>query len=327
MNLIETKSHVASAVVATMIGFVVACGTDEAGPGEESSNGSTAVVVEPATRVVTTMNIVADWVANVGGERVDVFSIVPVGSDPHSHQPGARDVTKIADADLVVAIGLSLEDAWLDELVRNAGDESTVVELGDAADPLETLGADEGGGENDDNPLDPHFWLDPLRVKGVVSDIAARLSALDIDGGETYRANAQLYNQQLDELNTWIEEQVATIPGDRRVLVTSHENLRYFAERYGFEVVGTVVQGTTTEREPSAQEMARLVDAIREQRVPAIFVEASVSDRLAQRIADEAGVHVESGLYTGSLGEPGSGAGSYIEMMKTDVAIIVEALR
>ena len=302
-----------------VLGFFVACGTDETGSG---SNGPTAVAVEPSVRAVTTMNILADWVENVGGERVDVFSILPTGSDPHSYQPGARDVTKVADADVVLSVGLSLEGAWLEELVRNAaGNESKMIALGDVVDPLETH--EPGEAER----KDPHFWFDPLRVKRVVSDITARLAELDPDGGDTYRANSLSYSRQIDELHSWIQEQVVTVPRERRVLVTSHDNLRYFAERYGFKVVGTVVPGVTTEREPSAQEMAELIDAIQEARVPVIFVETTVSDRLAQRIADEAGVRVERGLYTGSLGEPGGGADTYIEMLRTDVTIIVEGLR
>ena len=160
-----------------------------------------------------------------------------------------------------------------------------------------------------------------------MSEIAARLSVLDPAGGDTYRANARAYNQELDDLDGWIQERVDWVPVERRVLVTSHDSFRYFAVRYGFVIAGTIIQGVTTEREPSAQEMAALVDAIRDQAAPVIFVETMVSDRLAHRIADEAGVRVERELSTGSLGEPGSGADSYIAMIKRDVETIIEALR
>ena len=143
--------------------------------------------------VVVTTNIVADWVENIGGEHVDVFSLVPVGADPHSFQPGAQDVAKIADAELVLSVGLGLEESWLKELLENAArDPSTIVELGEVVDPIEfgeshreevEEGAEgeedhEGHGHGID---DPHFWFDPLRVKSAVNDIATRLSVLDVD--------------------------------------------------------------------------------------------------------------------------------------------------
>ncbi len=282
---------------------------------------------------MTTINIVADWVKRVGGERVDVFPLLPPNADPHTFQPGARDTARVADANLVLTVGLGLESGWLNELIENAArDPESIIELGDAVDPItfmEMEGRDEEeeDDEHDHGPLDPHFWFDPIRVKRAVNDIAARLSVMDPDSGDFYRANAEAYKSELDELHIWIQEQVATIPADRRLLVTSHDSFQYFATTYEFEVVAAVFSGGTTEREPSAQEIAKLIDEIDEAGAPAVFTETSVSDTLAARIADEAGASIINGLYTGSLSDSSGDAGTYIDLMRYNVATIVEALK
>ena len=273
----------------------------------------------------------ADWVENVGGEHVDVFSLVPVGADPHGFQPGAQDVAKVADADLVLSVGLGLEESWLRELLENAAqDPDAIVALGEVIEPIELAEteAEEGDEEHDDHGHgihDPHFWFDPIRVQLAVSDIAARLAALDPDRADAYRANADAYNAQLDELHAWTEEQVGVIPVERRLLVTSHDSLGYFAERYGFEVVG-VILSITTEVEPSAEDLIELTEEIEKYDVPAVFGETTVSERLAESVATESGA-VLVWLYSGSLGTEGSGAETYIAMVRTNVERVTEALR
>ena len=367
-------------------------------------DAGSAAPPDSVIRVVATTSVVADWVENIGGEHVEVFSVVPAGSDPHGFQPGARDVTKIADADLVLSIGLGLEGSWLRELVENAArDPSSIVELGEAIDPIEfaeshadevelleelnhivheveggeitpeagleevreLLAAAEGdeeeqaamalgilntfeagqieaddaiealedlaaGGEEEHEGHghgleDPHFWFDPLRVKIAVDDIAARLSGLDPDRGGVYVANASAYNERLDELHSWTEEQVSVVPEERRLLLTSHDSLGYFANLYGFEVIG-VILGVSTEREPSAADLADLVEEVEEEGISAVFGETTVSERLAIAIAEESGVKLVR-LYSGALGDENSVAATYLEMVRTNVERIVEALR
>ncbi len=361
-------------------------------------------------RVVVTTSIVADWVASVGGDHVDVFSLVPVGVDPHGFQPGAQDVAKVADADLVLSIGLGLEESWLLDLLNNAAqDPEAIVELGEVIEPIEFAashaedvelledishvvheveegeidaatgleeisevldaaeaaeGEDHAGDEElpemvreiiaevdagamdpedaieeiehlteegDEEHVDhghgthdPHFWFDPIRVQVVVSDIADRLSALDPDRADAYRANADAYNAQLDDLHAWTEEQVGVIPVERRLLVTSHDSLGYFAERYDFLVVG-VILSITTEVEPSAEDLIELTEEIEKYDVPAVFGETTVSERLAESVATESGATLVR-LYSGSLGTEGSGAETYIDMLRTNVERITEAL-
>ena len=447
-----------------MLAALAACSDDESDApaaepaAQETPAAQTQAAAEPAEpiRVVATTSIVADWVANVGGDHVDVFSLVPVGVDPHSFQPGAQDVAKVADADLVLSIGLSLEEAWLLDLIENAApDPSAILALGEVIEPIEFAAShaeevemlegishvvheveegeidaatglaeisdlldaaeaaeddhaeeeddhaeeeddhaeeeeeeddhaeeegDDHAEEEDDHAHeedahageeelhemvreiiaevdagamsaeeaieeiehlaeegeegheghghgmhDPHFWFDPIRVQVVISDIADRLSALDPDRADVYRANADAYNAQLDELHAWTEEQVGAIPMDRRLLVTSHDSLGYFADRYGFEVVGTVIPGGSTEVEPSAEDLIELTEEIAKYNVPAVFGETIVSERLAASIAAESGAVLVQ-LYSGSLGTEGSGAETFIGMIRTNVERIAEAL-
>ena len=313
----------------------------------EAARVTTSTGSPTKINVVTTSNIIADWARAVGQERVDVFSLLPSNTDPHTFQPGARDVAQVADAGLVLSIGLSLEADWLEDLVRNAAsDPSVVVELGNDIDPLyfqelqdgheeteagahdkEADGDEEVADSPDDNhgSLDPHFWFDPLRVKQAVNSIAAQLSTLDPEGQASYLENAAVYNEELDALHTWIEERVARLPEERKLLVTSHDSFQYFAKRYGFEVVGAIFP-ISTESEPTAQELAELIETIKHAQAPAVFAEKSHSARLGQRVSEETGATLIGGLYTGSLSEPGGDAATYIDLMRYNVETIVEAL-
>lgn len=174
--------------------------------------------------------------------------------------------------------------------------------------------------------LDPHFWFDPARVDVAVKTIAARLSAIDPESTDLYFANASAYGEELDELHAWTQEQVKLVSPERRLLVTSHDSLSYFAELYGFEVVGLVIPSLSTHVEPSAEHIAGLQDVIREHDVPAVFGETTVSEKLAQSLAMETGTELVQ-LYSGALGEEGSGAETYLGMVRTNVERIVEALK
>ncbi len=185
---------------------------------------------------------------------------------------------------------------------------------------------EEEGEEHAHGELDPHFWFDPVRVQQAVNSIAAQLSTADPAGQTFYRDNAAAYNRELDDLHAWITEQVSVLPDDHRVLVTSHDSFQYFAQRYGFEVAGAIFP-VTTEIEPTAQDLAMLIETIEHEGVPAVFTEKSHVSRLAQRVAEETGATLIGGLYTGSLGETGGEAGTYIDLMRHNTTTIVEALQ
>ena len=191
--------------------------------------------------------------------------------------------------------------------------------------------ADEGDGHHDEHghahgPLDPHFWFDPNRVKIAVNDIAVRFAGLDPEGASFYYQNAADYAVQLDELHSWIQERVELVQPERRLLVTSHDTFAYFADVYGFEVIGALIPSLAPDVEPSADHITGLVDVIREHNAPAVFSETTVSGKLPQALARETGA-VFAQLYADSLGEKGSAAGTYLGMVRANVERIVEALK
>ena len=295
--------------VTTIAMAVSACGSSD----QDSGNAF--------VDIVTTSNIAEDWVRRIGSTRVSVFSLVPTGADPHTFQPGARDVTRVADAHVIFSMGLGLEKGWLEDMLDTASSASGVlIVLGEVTEPIKV------GGQGVD-VFDPHFWFDPVRVKLAIAEIALTMTALDPEGAQLYRDNSIAYLQELDELHAWAQKILATVPLARRVLVTSHDTLGYLADRYDYEVVGTLMPGMTTDGEPSARDLTDLVDIITALGVPAIFVENTTSDRLANRIAEEANVDVVSSLYTGSLSADDDGAGTYSAMMRANIIAIVEALR
>ena len=179
---------------------------------------------------------------------------------------------------------------------------------------------------HDHGPLDPHFWFDPIRVETAVKVIAARLSAMDPENAGVYFENASEYGQQLHELHIWTQEQVSAVAPGRRLLVTSHDTFSYFADAYGFEVVGLVIPSFGPQVEPSAEHIAGLVDVVREHNVPAVFAETTVNQKLVEAVGAETGAKVVQ-LYTDSMGAEGSGADTYFSMVRTNVELIVEALK
>lgn len=272
---------------------------------------------EPAPVILASTTFLADITRNVAGDRLPVESLLPVGADPHSYEPTPQDVAKIEQSKLLILNGAEYEH-FLEDLLENAGGEREVVEAS-AGLSLRTDPEGEHG-------VDPHLWLDPNHVIFYVENIREGLTHLDPDGAAIYQSNAEAYLAELQELDAWIIEQAAQIPAERRLLVTNHEALGYFVDRYGFTVAGTVVESFSSDAAPSARQMAALVEQIRSSGAPAIFLDASDNPSLARQIAEETGVTVVTSLHLESLTD-GPPAASYIEMMKHNVTQIVEALR
>ncbi len=385
-------------------------------PPEVPATGDGPAAESQPLRIVTSGSIVADWVHQIGGDHVEVSALVPPGGDMHMFQPGPQDVARVADADMVVMIGMGLETGWLDQLFEQArADQAVVISLEEFIDPLPYLpmggaedahgdeeehghdedahGDEEGHGHDEDahddeeehghdedahghdedadadhedahgheeddhdedahghdadedhedgheeamedahghdhhehGSDDPHFWFDPPRVRAVVTSLAQAMGAADPEHAEIYAERAHRYDHELEELHSWIIEQVSVLSAEQRVLVTSHDSFQYFAHLYDFEIVGTIIPSLGTSAEIEAQALARLVDTIKDHGVNAIFTEA-LTDKLAANLAQETGVGVVVRLYTGSLGVSGSGAETYIDMMRHNVETMVQAL-
>jgi zinc/manganese transport system substrate-binding protein/manganese/iron transport system substrate-binding protein len=270
---------------------------------------------DTSVRVVATTTVFADLVGQVGGAEVSVRSLVPAGGEPHTFDPRPSDVIAFADADLVVLNGLGLDD-WVVELVGEAGSDAVVVHLGEDL-PGAVYIQDESGG------LNPHLWLNVAYARSYLDRIAEALADVDPHGAGGYRQRATAYAAELDELDTYAREQLAAIPAGQRRIVSFHDAFPYFAAAYGLEVVGTVVSAPG--QDPSAGQVAALIDAIRESGARAILSEAQFPSELAEQIAAETGATVIADLYTDSLGEaPGD---TYLGMVRWDVNRIVDALR
>jgi len=279
------------------------------GCGSSASDSGKTVPV-----ILTSTTVLADIVRNIAGDRVEVESLLPIGTDPHSYQPTPQDVAKFAKSKLLIINGADYEQ-FLESLLENAGGERTTLEASAGIHPREEAGS-----------VDPHLWLDPNNVIRYVENIRDGLIQFDPAGEAVYKTNADTYLRQLTELNAWIDEQVQQIPAEKRLLVTNHEALGYFAERYGFTVVGTVIESFSSDASPSAQQMAGLIDQIKASRAPAIFLDAGDNMSLAQQIADETGVRVVTDLHLESLTN-GVPAATYLDMMKHNVTQIVKALK
>jgi manganese/iron transport system substrate-binding protein len=327
VGTMQIKTCKALILTGLVVLILAACGS--ATPASET--GTEVGTLEAASlapgerlRVVATTNIVGDVARNVGGETVDLTVLMAPGVDPHSYVPTADDTRAIHDAHLVLANGAGLE-ANLDEMLKNAGGKALHVQLSEGLELLQLSGETVQGDAGSHGDADPHVWFSVPNVIHWVGTISDALSALDPDNAPIYGENAQAYVVELEALDAWIQQQVNGIPPANRRLVTNHPAFGYLANRYGLEQVGAVYP-ISPSAEPSARDISALQDVIREYGVPAIFTESTANPQLAEQVARDTGVKLVP-LYTGSLSAPGGGAESYLELMRTDVRAIVEALR
>jgi zinc/manganese transport system substrate-binding protein len=277
--------------------------------------------------VVASFSILADFVREVGGERVRIDTLVGPDQDAHVFQPAPGDARRIAAARVVVLNGLGFE-GWMTRLIRAANFQGTQVV---ASQGIRTLRAEHGhshghghGHSHSHGHTDPHIWQDPKRAQVMVRRIAAGLSAADPAGRVAYEANAARYNERLEALHAWVEAQYADIPRARRRIVTSHDAFAYYGERYGIDFLAA--QGVTTRGEPSAQHIARLVQQIRRERITAIFIEGMANQRILEQVAAESGARIGGTLYSDALSGADGPAPTYEAMIRHNTNRIVEAL-
>jgi zinc/manganese transport system substrate-binding protein len=320
----RSSSRVLAALLASVAVVLASCGDEE---------GSSSTSTDDRPTVVVTTNILGDVVENLVGDEFQIVTIMPVGSDPHEFQPSAQQVAQIGAADGLIVNGAGFEEGLLDVIESAEGDGVPVFE---AIGAVATIGFggghhDEQGDEDEDEHEhggdDPHFFTDPARMAiaadAIVAFLIANVDGVDVD---VLDANAAAYVAELEALDREVETVLADIPAKRRVLVTNHEVFGYFANRYGFEVIGTVIPSGTTVGGASAQELVELAGVIEHEGVPAIFTDTSSSDKLASTLADEVGEVEVVELFSESLGSDDSQGATYLDMVRTNAERIAAAL-
>jgi zinc/manganese transport system substrate-binding protein len=268
-------------------------------------------------KAVASFSILADLVKQVGGDHVDVTAIVGPDGDAHVFQPSPQDAKAVADAKLVVINGLGLE-GWMARLIQSSGTKAPVVVASKGVRPLQGEGEDKG-------KADPHAWQSIANAKIYVTNICDGLIAADPADKTDIEANAKSYLAKLDELESEVKAAIASIPPKNRKMITTHDAFGYFGRAYGMTFIAP--QGVSTETEPSAKDVARIIRQIKAQHIPAVFLENISDDRLMQQIARESGAKIGDKLYSDALSKPGAGADTYINMMHNNIAAFTKALK
>jgi manganese/iron transport system substrate-binding protein len=333
MKLIS-RPHRASlaAALPTVLAVLLAACTGAAGASGDPATDQPSSPAPDALRVVATTTVLADLVRQVGGEHVSVHSLVPQGGEVHTFDPTPSDATTVADAELLVTNGLGL-DEWLGDIAADAGaDDVPVVELAEDLEGVTYLEGDEhadedeheeGEDEHEGEAFNPHLWLNVGYAILYVERLTDALADVDTDNADAYRNRSAEYIAELEDLHVWASEQMAAIPDDSRRVVSFHEAFPYFADAYGLEIIGTVIDAPG--QDPSAGEVTALIDAIRDEEAAAIFTEAQFPATAAERISEETGVAIVGTLYNDSLGD--APVDTYVGMMRWNVEQVVEALR
>lgn len=302
------RTFLGRSIVAPLLALMVLLTACESRPPQGQPTGPQKLIV------VTTLTVLADLIQQAGGDKVQVKALVPPGGEVHTYQPTPDDIKSVAQAKIVFYNGAHLEE-WIDKTIRSAGKPNLPIVVLSEGLPL----IKESG--NDPNP---HLWLDVANAKAYVEKIRDGLSKMDGANAGYYTDRAKSYFAQLDELDKWIQAEVATIPKARRKLVTFHDAFPYFAERYGFSLHGVLV--ASPGKEPSARDLTALARRIKQEQVPAVFAEAQFNPKAMEVLASDTGVRVITNLYNDSL-STGPEANSYIALMKHNVTQIVNALK
>jgi zinc/manganese transport system substrate-binding protein len=278
-------------------------------------------------RVVASFSILGDLVKNVGGDRVEVVTLVAPNGDAHVYQPTPAAARAVGRARLVVVNGLGFE-GWMDRLVQTSGYQGPVVVATRGIKPREMTREEKEAHEHGARhgpKIDPHAWQDLGNGIIYVDNIARGLAAADPAGAGVYQANAAAYKAKLLALNRWVQSEFAAIPRAKRRLITSHDSLGYLGAAYDLTIISPM--GFTTESEASAGDIARLIKLIRKEKITAVFIENVTDPRLLQQVTRESGATLGGELYSDALSKPGDAAPTYIAMFKNNVTKIVAAMR
>ncbi|MGZ0052492.1 metal ABC transporter substrate-binding protein [Brevibacillus gelatini] len=302
-------------LIATVL--LAACGTPQNNSAEPGKSGNDKL------QVVTTYSILYDIVKNVGGDRVEIHSLAPVGSNPHEYDPLPADVQKTTDADVVFYNGLNLEagNAWFEKLMHTAGKSGPDAPVFRLSEGVAAKHLTSKGKESEE---DPHAWLDVRNGIKYAENARDALSKIDPAHKETYEQNAAAYIEKLRALHDEAVKQFSQIPREQRVLVTSEGAFKYFGEAYDFDAA--YIWEINSENQGTPEQVSQVVDLIREKKIPALFVETSIDPRSMEMVSAETGVPIVGKVFTDSLGKPGEDGDSYIKMMEWNIKTIYEGL-
>jgi manganese/zinc/iron transport system substrate-binding protein len=298
-----------------LMGLLTACG--------QTASEAEADLSQRPIRVVTTIGMITDVVQNVGGERVQVTGLMGPGVDPHLYKASEGDVTRMAEADAIFYNGLHLE-AKMGEVLEKMGDQAKTVAVTQGVDPSDLLAPPEFEGA-----YDPHVWFDVALWMKAIEPVRDTLIEMDPDHADLYRANAESYVAELNDLHDYVLAQAERLPADQKVLITAHDAFNYFGQAYGFEVRG--LQGISTAAEAGTADVQELADFIVERRIPAIFVESSVPPRTIEAVqaavrAQGFDVQIGGELFSDAMGDPGTEEGTYVGMVRHNIDTIVNSL-
>ena len=309
--MITRRKAVASTCAALMPGIVLHFGP--------------AYAQESSVRAIATFSILADFVRNVGGDRIDVAALVGPNGNAHVYAPSPADAKKVADAKVVFVNGLGFE-GWLDRLVKASASTAPVIVASKGIEPIEGSG-DHGAAhehEHDHGRTDPHAWQSVPNAKIYVANIRDALAALDPAGKAVYETNANSYLGRLDTLDREVRDAIAGIPAERRRVITSHNAFGYFGAAYGINF--TAPQGVSTESEASAKDVAAIITQIRRDKAAAVFLENVTDPRLVRQIAAETGAKVGGVLYSDALTDQSGDAPTYIDLIRHNLKQLAAAL-
>lgn len=306
-----------------LLAILICAGCSPTQNGPAKSVGSEASKNESPNkplRVVATYSILGDFVQKIGGDNITLTVLVGPQGDAHTYEPTPKDSLALAQADIIFENGLGFE-VWLEQLVQTSESKARRVVVTEKINPRQLVIS------STVTEIDPHVWHLPENAKQMVNSITAALAEADPQQTQVYRQRQASYLGELQELNQWIAAQVSLIPEPRRKLVTTHDTFGYFADSFGFEVLSVLGSVSSESSDPSAGQVAEVIERIREYKVPAIFAENILNAKLTAMIAEEAGVKVVPTLYTDALGPLDSPGKDYLGMMRYNVQTMVEALR
>jgi zinc/manganese transport system substrate-binding protein len=280
---------------------------------------ATPALAQGKIKAVASFSVLGDLVKNVGGDRVEVATLVGPNGDAHVFSPTPGDARTLGAAKVVFVNGLGLE-GWMTRLVKASGTKAPMVVASLGVKPLKM----EDEGHPGKEVTDPHAWQSIANAKIYVANIRAALSKVDPAGASAYASNANAYLAKLDALEKEVRAAIAKIPADHRKIITTHDAFGYFRAAYGMEFISP--EGVSTDAEPSAKDVAKIIGQIRKQKIPAVFMENIADPRMMQQIAKESGAKIGGTLYSDALSKPDGPAGSYIDMMRNNVREFSKAL-